>query len=65
MNKTMEYKGYQAHFWYDNDDKIFVGKVGNIADSLNFHGTSVAELEKIFHQSIDNYLQMRAETRFG
>ena len=61
MNKMMEYKGYHAQVEYDADDGLFVGKVYGISDSLNFHGTSVAELEAMFHQSIDNYLQMCAE----
>ncbi len=62
MSKMMEYHGYHAQIEYDAEDEIFVGKVFGIADSLNFHGTSVSELEDMFHQSIDNYLQMCAET---
>lgn len=60
MSKMMEYKGYHAQIEYDNEDEIFVGKVFGITDSLNFHGTSVSELEEMFHQSIDNYLEMCA-----
>ena len=62
MSKMMEYYGYHAQIEYDNDDKIFVGKVYGIVDSLSFHGTSVAELEEMFHQSIDNYLLMCSQT---
>ena len=62
MSKMMEYHGYHAQIEYDAEDEIFVGKVFGLADSLNFHGTSVSELEDMFHQSIDNYLQMCAET---
>ena len=62
MNQLMEYNGYHATIEYDNDDGFFVGKVFGIVDSLYFHGTSVAELETMFHQSIDNYLQMCAST---
>ena len=54
----MEYKGYHAKFSYDNEDRFFVGKVFGINDSINFHGSSVEELERMFHQSIDNYLEM-------
>ncbi len=61
MSKMMEYKGYHAQIEYDSDDEIFVGRVYGIVDSLNFHGTSVAELEEMFRQSIDNYLQMCAD----
>lgn len=62
MNKMMEYKGYHAKIDFDAEDALFVGKVFGISDSLNFHGISVEELESMFHQSIDNYLQMCDET---
>ena len=62
MGKLMEYKGYHARIEYDGDDEIFVGKVCGIIDSLYYHVTSVQELETMFHQSIDNYLRMCAET---
>ena len=53
MNRMMEYRGYHAQIDYDADDALFVGKVYGITDSLNFHGTSVQELEDMFHQSVD------------
>ena len=56
MNTLMEYKGYHAKTYFDADDKIFVGEVIGIRDSLNLHGYSPDELERMFHQSIDNYL---------
>ncbi|MCD8371634.1 MAG: type II toxin-antitoxin system HicB family antitoxin [Clostridiales bacterium] len=56
-NSMLEYKGYHATVEFDADDGIFVGEVFGIADSLNFHGRSVDELEEMFRQSIDNYLE--------
>lgn len=61
MAKLMEYLGYHATIDYDPEDRIFVGKVFGINDSLNFHGTTVDELEDMFHQSIDNYLELCKE----
>lgn len=58
MGKMMEYKGYHATIEFDSEDYIFVGKVHGIVDSLNFHGTTVEQLEEMFHQSVDNYLEM-------
>lgn len=58
----MRYKGYRATITYDEDDRIFVGEVFGITDSLNFHGTSIDELEEMFHQSIDNYLEFCIQT---
>ncbi len=52
----MTYKGYKAAIFYDNNDKIFVGEVFGITDSLNFHGRSIDELENSFRDCIENYL---------
>jgi predicted HicB family RNase H-like nuclease len=57
----MKYKGYKATIAYDEDDKIFVGEVFGIADSLNFHGNSIDELEKAFQDCIENYLSLCAQ----
>ena len=54
----MKYKGYRAIISYDEKDRIFVGEVFGISDSLNFHGRSIDELEESFHDSIDNYLDI-------
>lgn len=62
MNSMMEYRGYHAQVEYDAEDQLFIGKVFGIVDSLNFHGSTVKELEAMFHQSIDNYLAMCQET---
>lgn len=58
MANMMEYKGYHAKIEYDPDDNILVGKVIGIADSLNFHAQSTDELVSMFHQSIENYLEL-------
>ena len=52
MADLMEYKGYHAKVEYDPDDKLLVGKVFGISDSLNFHAKDVDELEEAFHTSI-------------
>lgn len=57
----MEYKGYHAEIRYSDEDRMFVGEVIGLNDFLGFHGQSVDELENMFHQSVDNYLQMCAE----
>jgi len=61
MDNMMTYKGYSASIHYDGKDNILVGEVFGINDSLNFHGTSVEEIEEAFHQSVDNYLELCAK----
>ena len=58
MNSMLEYKGYHASVAFDAEDNLFIGEVYGVADSLNFHGTSVEELKEMFKQSIDNYLDL-------
>jgi len=58
MDTTMEYRGYTAVISYDTEEQLFVGRVAGIKDSLNFHGTSEEEVTEVFHQSIDNYLDL-------
>lgn len=60
-NKLMKYKEYRATVYYDADDRIFVGEVIGINDSLSFHATDVDELEQHFHDCIDNYLELCRE----
>ena len=58
----MKYKNYVARIEYDEHDRIFVGHLAGIKDIVGFHGTTVDELEKAFHESVDNYLDICEET---
>lgn len=61
IKQMMEYKGYHAEIKYSDEDRLFVGQVVGVSDTLAFHGASVSELEEMFHQSIDNYLELCRE----
>jgi len=52
----MEYKGYIGIVEYDSDAKLFHGDVVNTRDVITFQGTTVAEIEKAFTESIDDYM---------
>lgn len=58
INFSINYKGYTADISYEPEDKIYVGEVRCISDSLNFHGRSILEVNAMFHQSIENYLDL-------
>ena len=58
MSSMIKYKGYHASVEYDAEDDLFIGEVFGIADSLNFHGRSILEVNAMFHQSIENYLDL-------
>ena len=53
---TLEYKGYTAGR-IDFDDGTFSGTVAGLRDVIHFEGTTAAELEQAFCDSIDCYLE--------
>ena len=61
MNSLMEYKGYHAKIEFSAEDNTFVGTVLGIDDTLAFNGDNVEELTNMFHECIDDYLEMCAE----
>ncbi len=57
----MKYKTYIARIEYDEEDRIFVGHLAGINDTVGFHASSVDALEMAFHESVDNYIAMSEE----
>lgn len=53
----MEYKGYIGVVEFDDKAQIFHGDVINTRDVITFQGTSVEEIQKAFHESIDDYIE--------
>ena len=53
----MEYKGYLGKVEFDDDAELFHGEVINTRDVITFQGTSVAELQTAFRDSVDDYLE--------
>lgn len=52
----MEYKGYIGKVEYDSDARVFTGIVINTRSVITFQGQSVDEIEREFHNSVDDYL---------
>ena len=57
MINVLEYKGYKASIKFDEEDQIIIGRVLDIDDIIIFHGKSVTQFEKAFHQSINSYMR--------
>lgn len=58
----MKHKGYIANIEFDNEDRIFVGRLLGIEDVVTFHGESVSELEAAFHDAVEHYLEVCEQT---
>ena len=57
----MDYKGYKARVEFDAEAGILHGEVEGVRDVITFEGTSVDELRRAFHDSVDDYLAMCAD----
>lgn len=54
----MEYKGYTARVEFDADASVMFGEVEGLRDVVTFEATDVKQLERAFHDSVDDYLEM-------
>ena len=52
----MTYKGYIAVVEYDDQNKILVGSVINTRTVITFQADRASDLEKEFHESVDDYI---------
>jgi len=55
----LEYKGYIGTI--EAEDGVFFGRVVGLRDVITFEGTTFAEVETAFRDSIDDYLAFCAE----
>ena len=61
MNSTMTYKDYTAIVGYSAEDECLVGHIAGINDVVGFHADSVEEIRKVFHETVDDYLDACAK----
>ncbi len=57
MNSIMSYKGFAARVEFDPRDRIFVGTLIDVEDSVTFHGESVKELQQNLKLAVNHYLE--------
>ena len=57
----MNYKGYAAKVEFDDEAMIFHGEVIGIRDVVTFQGKSVKDIERAFHDSVADYLDLCTE----
>lgn len=54
----MKYKEYYASVLYDAEDQVLHGKIELINDLVTFEAERADEVEKAFHEAVDDYLEM-------
>ena len=58
MKNLMRYKDYLGSVTYNDEDKIFYGKVEYIRSLVSYEGRDVESLENNFREAVDDYLEL-------
>lgn len=61
MKNILEYKGYHTRIEFDAESYVLRGKIEGIKDLVNFECTEINEVEKEFHNAVDEYLEFCKE----
>ena len=58
---VLTYKGYSTVIEFDSESKVLYGKIEGIDDLVTFESDSAKEIEKEFHDAVDDWLEFRKE----
>ncbi|MCP4589109.1 MAG: antitoxin HicB [bacterium] len=61
MRDLMEYKGYDGSVHYNDDDRLFYGKLEFIRGLISYEGHDVSSLRTAFEDAVDDYLELCVE----
>ena len=61
MSNVLTYKGYCATVEFDGDSKLLCGSVVGMRDGIYFEAESAGDIERAFHEAVDDYLAFCAE----
>ena len=59
LHEMPMYKGYEGYYYYDDEDKIFVGRVcksptGKMTDMVSWYDEKEDLMESLFHSMVDD-----------
>lgn len=61
IGQFVEYRGYIGSIEYDLEDELHYGKLLNIDDLVNYHADNIIDLEKQFHNAVDDYIDFKIQ----
>lgn len=67
IHKLPDYKGYSAYYCYDDEDKIWAGRIcqgpdrKDFRDMVAWHDTEENLMEYLFHSMVDDYISFKKE----
>lgn len=56
MKDTMRYRGYYGSVHYDDEDRIFFGKIEFVRALVSYEGTDAKTLRSAFEEAVEDYL---------
>lgn len=57
----LEYRGYFGYAHFDLSDNIYNGRILDISDMVFFCALKKEDVEKEFHNAVDDYIEFRKE----
>ena len=61
MRDMMEHKGYHGSVHYNDEDRVFYGKLEFIRGLISYEGQDVQSLRAAFEEAVEDYLELCAE----
>ena len=61
VGQFVEYKGYIGSIEYEPEDRLNYGSLLNINDFVSYHADNIIDLEKQFHNAVDDYIEFKKE----
>jgi len=61
MKNMMNYKGYYGSVQYNDEDRLFHGKLEFIRSLVSYEGTDTEGLRKAFEEAVEDYLDLCEE----
>ena len=58
MKDMMSYKGYYGSVHYNDEDRVFHGKIEFIRSLVSYEGKDVEGLRRAFKEAVDDYLEL-------
>ncbi len=59
----LDYKGFKGPIESSDEDDCFFGRVLNVKGSVSYEGGTLEELEKDFHEAVNDYISYRKELK--
>lgn len=60
----MECKGYLGSINYNDEDKIFYGRVEYIRSLISYEGHDVESLQHSFYEAVEDYLELTRTPKY-